>query len=242
MIETVIPIPLSVLTSFRAFNRQHLIVLGMIGVLGILIFLAGRSEHASRRTWMGRLLGGLLLGYVGTIYVQQGLSHALAWEYSLPLNLCNLVLGACIIALFRPNPFVIEIAYYWGMGGALQATITPDLAQGFPSWNFLLFFWGHGAALLAILFLVSDRKFAPGKGAIVRMMIALNAYALIVGGINAVTGWNYGYLCRKPEMPSLLDFIGPWPWYLLSLEGIALLMFLLLDLPWRFLKKRPGRV
>lgn len=228
--------PLFVLTSFHAFNNQHLMALGTILVLGVLIFMAGRSEKTSRREWLGRSLGFLLLGYVVTIYVQQGMSHTLSWEYSLPLDLCSLVLAACIVALFRPKPFIIEIAYFWGMGGALQATLTPDLAQGFPSWDFLLFFWGHGATLLAILFLISDRKFVPGKGAILRMMIALNVYALVVGTMDALTGWNYGYLCRKPEMPSLLDFIGPWPWYLLSLEGIALLMFLILDLPWRFLK------
>lgn len=64
------------------------------------------------------------------------------------------------------------------------------------------------------------------------MMIALNIYGLIVGSINALTGWNYGYLCRKPAEPSLLDFLGPWPWYLLSLEFIALATFLLLLLPW----------
>ena len=43
-------------------------------------------------------------------------------------------------------------------------------------------------------------------------------------------------------MPSLLDFLGPWPWYLLSLELIALVSFFLLDLPWRLLiwfRKKP---
>lgn len=65
------------------------------------------------------------------------------------------------------------------------------------------------------------------------MMIALNCYALVVGAVNANWGWNYGYLCRKPSGPSLLDYLGPWPWYLLSLELVALAMFLLLELPWR---------
>ena len=67
------------------------------------------------------------------------------------------------------------------------------------------------------------------------MMIALNIYAVVVGIINAIAGWNYGYLCRKPAMPSLLDFLGPWPWYLLSLELVAFLTFLILDLVWRLL-------
>ena len=60
------------------------------------------------------------------------------------------------------------------------------------------------------------------------MMIALNSYAIAVGAIDRAMGWNYGYLCRKPAVPSLLDYLGPWPWYLVSLEGVALLTFLLL--------------
>jgi uncharacterized membrane protein YwaF len=65
------------------------------------------------------------------------------------------------------------------------------------------------------------------------MMIVLNGYALTVGVVDGITGWNYGYLCRKPAETSLLDWLGPWPWYLLSLECIALGTFFLLDLPWR---------
>ena len=33
--------------------------------------------------------------------------------------------------------------------------------------------------------------------------------------------WNYGYLCRQPAHQSLLGYLGPWPWYLASLELVA---------------------
>jgi uncharacterized membrane protein YwaF len=35
---------------------------------------------------------------------------------------------------------------------------------------------------------------------------------------------------------SLLKVLGPWPWYIVSCAGIALVAFVLLDLPFR-----PGR-
>jgi uncharacterized membrane protein YwaF len=68
------------------------------------------------------------------------------------------------------------------------------------------------------------------------MLAFVNVYALTIGGIDAYLGWNYGYLCSKPFRPSLLDYLGPWPWYLVSLEFVALANFLLLALPWRFLR------
>jgi hypothetical integral membrane protein (TIGR02206 family) len=228
---------------FRTFGTQHLITLAAIIALCTLVsWVAGRGS-LSNRWWTGRLLGFGLLGYVACIYIQQGLTHSLNWEYSLPLELCNLVLIACVISLFRPSQFMAEIAYFWGLGGVVQATLTPDLAQGFPSWDFILFFWGHGATLLAIIFLISERNFEPRRNSIIRMMLALNIYGLAVGSINAIAGWNYGYLCRKPVMPSILDFMGPWPWYLLSLELVAFLMFLVLDLLWRLLVwfRQPGK-
>ena len=228
--------PSSILAlSFQTFGNQHLITLGIILAACVAIFRSGRRAPVSVRRWIGLVLGFVLLSYAACLYIQQGLFHSLDWEYSLPLELCSLVLIACILSLFRPSQFLTEIAYFWGMGGVLQATVTPDLAQGFPSWDFILFFWGHGATLIAIVFLISGRDFRLHKYSIARMMVALNAYGLLVGTINAIAGWNYGYLCRKPAMPSLLDFLGPWPWYLLSLELIAFLTFLVLDLFWRLL-------
>jgi hypothetical integral membrane protein (TIGR02206 family) len=224
-------------SSFHTFSSQHLVMLAAIAIVCFLTARFAKRISLSACAWMGRCFGFLLLGYMAVLYWQQAVEHALAWEYSLPLDLCDFVLIACIISLFRPNQFIAEIAYFWGLGGTLQATLTPDLSQGFPSWSFVLFFWGHGVTLIGIVFLISAGYFKPGKGSILRMMIALNCYALAVGAIDAIAGWNYGYLRRKPAGASLLDFLGPWPWYLLSLEAVALLMFLLFFLPW--FKKTP---
>ncbi len=67
------------------------------------------------------------------------------------------------------------------------------------------------------------------------MMLVLQAYALLAYGLDAAFGWNYGYMLHKPEGASLYDYLGPWPWYLLSLEAIGLVNFWLLDLPFRVL-------
>jgi hypothetical integral membrane protein (TIGR02206 family) len=222
--------------AFRALNTQHIIALVIIALLCLLVAKAAKEETPSRHRWLRGGIGVFLVGYIAFFYLQQGMEGALTWQYSLPLDLCSLVLVACILSIIRPYPLVVEIAYFWGVGGVLQALATPDLTRGFPAVEFILFFWGHGASLTAITFLVASHSFRPRKGSIMRMMIALNCYALAAGTLNAVMGWNYGYLCRKPDAPSLFDFLGPWPWYLLSIELIALVTFLILSIPWRFIR------
>jgi hypothetical integral membrane protein (TIGR02206 family) len=222
-----------VAAAFHAFNLEHLATLGVIAVLCFLITVAARKGKGTEQKWLRYLIGFALLAYVAFFYIQQGVEGVLAWEYSLPLELCNMVLAACIISMFCPNTLTAEIAYFWGLGGTLHALITPDLAQDFPSLNFMFFFLSHGMPLIAIVYLIASGSLRPRRGAILRMMVSLNLYGLVVGMVNLYTGWNYGYLCRKPAVPSLLDFLGPWPWYLVSIELIALLTFLILDLPRR---------
>ena len=217
-----------IFNSFHAFSLQHVITLVILSLLCVLLVWIIGKIRGTERKWVGRIIGCVLIVYAAVFYIQQYVAGFLSWEYSLPIELCNLVLAACILSLFQPGRLRYEITYFWGLGGTTQALITPDLAYGFPSWDFVLFFWSHGAMLLGIVFLIAGTRFRPDRKSIVRMMIALNSYAIAVGAIDRAMGWNYGYLCRKPAVPSLLDYLGPWPWYLVSLEGVALLTFLLL--------------
>jgi len=214
--------------EFNVFGFQHLVALGILTVFCIFLIRITVKMPYPKRKWIGRIIGCALAGYTAVFYIQQYVGNILSWEYSLPLELCNLVLVACILSMFCPGRLQYEITYFWGLGGTTQALITPDLGRGFPSWDFILFFWSHGVLMLGIVFIIAGTNFRPGRNSVVRMMLALNLYAFAIGTLDWIMGWNYGYLCQKPAVPSLLDYLGPWPWYILSLEGVALLTFLLL--------------
>jgi hypothetical integral membrane protein (TIGR02206 family) len=221
--------------AFRLFAPDHVAVLALLGLLGAIIFRFVRRGSDRAAAVVGRVLALTLLAYGIAIYCQKGIAGELSWEYSLPLELCHWVLISAVLALVYPSQLACEITYFWGAAGTLQAALTPDIAEGFPSWEFIQFFWSHGGILLAIVYLIG-RGLRPERRSILRMMIALNVYAAVVGTIDAAFGWNYGYLCAKPLQTSILDFLGPWPWYLLGVEIVALVSFVLLDLPWKLVK------
>ncbi len=223
---------------FRIFGPDHLCALAVIALLCAQLFFFRKQLPRGGQIWTGRILACLLLAYAVTIYTKMGLEGNLSWDYSLPLHLCHWVLIACMISLVHPHPLTSELAYFWGLGGTVQALLTPDLAEEFPSWEFIQFFWSHGGILLAIVYFIAIQRFRPRPGSVLRMFMATNVYALFVGALNFIFTWNYGYLRQPPSQPSLIDYLGPWPWYILSLEVIALVTFWILDLPWKILDRR----
>jgi hypothetical integral membrane protein (TIGR02206 family) len=72
----------------------------------------------------------------------------------------------------------------------------------------------------------------------VRAFGATAAVAACAALASALTGGNYMYLRERPESASLLDLLGPWPWYVAGAAAVGLALFVLLDLPFR--ARRPS--
>jgi uncharacterized membrane protein YwaF len=65
------------------------------------------------------------------------------------------------------------------------------------------------------------------------------AYLALVVPINGAFGFNYGYLGRSlPSQPSLLDWLGPWPWRVGAMAVLSWLGMTLLLLPWEWLRPK----
>lgn len=225
-------------SPFVLLGVQHLAALAVVALLCALTAAAVRSSDPRGRAWVGRLIGAAFVVYVAITYRALWRARGLLAAHDLPLELCDLVTGLCVVSCFSRHRPSFELAYFWGLAGTAQALLTPDLSAGFPSWWFIQFFTGHGLVIVAITYGLAV-GLRPAPGGWLRALAAINAYLLVVGAIDHAFGWNYGYLCQKPGQPSLLDHLGPWPWYILSLEGIAAASFILLELPWRGRRNPP---
>ena len=150
---------------------------------------------------------------------------------NLPLHLCHLslILGA-ITLLFRNFP-AYEVAYFWALGGAIPAILMPDVEYTFPHPFFLLFFCGHGLELACISFATFVFGFRPRLASVGKAIAATAVLAALVFPINYILDANYLYLRHKPAQPSVIDLMGPWPWYILGLAGLVVLLALLSYMP-----------
>ena len=219
-------------TRFVPFGLQHFVALGVVGGCAALVPWLARRLRGGRAEFGVRL--GLGAGCVGALVAELLLAlrtGEVELRDVLPLHLCDLALMLAPVALLTRRALALEVLYFWGLGGSLQALATPVIFSGFPSPVCLVFFAGHALTLTSALYGVVVLGMRPRRWAAVRVWLITNAYAVAVFPVNLLLGTNYLFIMRKPATPSLLDLLGPWPWYLLPLEGVALVVLLLCQAP-----------
>src|SRR5712692_5399653 len=152
-------------------------------------------------------------------------------RYSLPLHLCEAGCFIVAAALWWRTRFAFEVSYFWGLGGTLPGLFTPDVPGHFPEPVYFQYYIEHGLLVLGAFYLVVALRMRPAKRAVLRVSVATASYALVVGIVDYLTGGNYLFLRDLPPTRTLLDYMGPWPWYIVTLTMVAIVMFTLLYLP-----------
>ena len=162
------------------------------------------------------------------VYAARGIWSA---EVNLPLQLSDAVTFVSVAALLRPDKrLLVELTYFWALTASLQAVITPDLNESFPDVLWFTYYATHGGAIAAACLLVFVERRYPRRGAVWRVYGITLAFAACAALGTIATGGNYMFLRRKPAHGSLLDFMGPWPLYIVVAAAFGLV--LLLALAW----------
>jgi hypothetical integral membrane protein (TIGR02206 family) len=171
----------------------------------------------------------ILAAWVGE-YVAEGIDGTWNAQYGLPLQLTDAVSATAILALWTRRALLVELTYFWALTASLLAILTPDLGQGFPSVYYFTYFTYHIGAVVAACLMVFGCRLYPGRLAAWRAFAATLCFAGIAGIGDVITGGNYMYLRSKPAHHSLLNLMGPWPWYIVSAAAVGLAMLLFLAL------------
>jgi hypothetical integral membrane protein (TIGR02206 family) len=223
--------------SFVMLGTPHLVVLVILLVVNLsLLSLRNASQRARDTFRVG--LGIVLLVNEIAWHVWNAAVGTWTLQTMLPLHLCSVLVWGSAFMLLKNNTRAYEFVYFLGVGAGIQAVMTPDLGiYGFPHFRFFQTFISHGGIIVAAMFMTLVQNQRPYLSSIKRVMVGGILYMILVYGINSLVGSNYLFIMHKPETPSLIDLLGPWPIYILGLFGIALLEFTILYLPF-FVKDR----
>jgi hypothetical integral membrane protein (TIGR02206 family) len=217
---------------FELFGPAHLMTLGIIALIGLSFFLTRTlwSEKAKRN--FRYFLAGWLVLWEGSWHAWNIYYGTWTVQTMLPLHMCAIILWLSVYMLLTKNYTIYEIAYFLGIGGALQALLTPDVGNyALPHFRALQTMCSHGGLVLAALFMTVVEGYRPTLQSFKRVMIWANIYMAFIFILNLVIGSNYLFIGHKPEFPTLIDMLAPWPWYILELEVIAFVILGVMYIP-----------
>ena len=219
--------------EFHAYGVPHLAVIFLTATVPfVLAALVRRTQsQCIERVITVTISIILALNYVGYLILIRR-NAVVEWQQLLPLQLCDWGMVVVIVAMLTASQRWFEVAYFWGIGGTVQAVLTPNLHYGFPDFRFFSFFISHCGIIVGVIFLMLTRCYRPTPLSILRVWLWSELYFLITFVADALTGYNYGFLLHKPEAFSILSFLSDYrPLYLVQLHGLALLFFVVLYAP-----------
>jgi hypothetical integral membrane protein (TIGR02206 family) len=219
------------------FGADHVGAL-VVTALTVLFLVAYARARRPGAHVVARCLAYLMIGAFLADPILRAHAGELTWTDGLPLELCDAAGVATIVALLTRRQEAFELAYFWGLSGTFQALLTPPLDHGFPHPDYFRYFVLHSGVVAGVLLLGPGLGMRPRRGAVWRAVAYTMLYAAAIGLVDAALGANYMWLREKPP-DTILDVLGPWPWYVLGGVVLGVALFLLLDLPYRL--TAPGR-
>jgi hypothetical integral membrane protein (TIGR02206 family) len=211
------------------------VAVAVTAALCVALPVAARARPGAWTRCFARGLALLLAAAVLAYHLVLALRDDYELDFDLPLHLSDAVTVVAAWALWSPRALLFELTYFWGLTASLQAVLTPALGaeDGPDSLLFWHYFITHSGVVLAAVFLALGVGLTARPGAVLRVFCVTAAWAGVAAVGNALTGGNYMFLREPPQTASLLDYLGPWPWYVMASAVLALALFTVLDLPFR---------
>lgn len=228
-------------STFSAFSTQHFLPLIITFVIGLIAIVWAKYKLNEKQQitliflislvpFVGYLFNLIFPIYEGTFSIKE----------HLPIHICRFISIACPFIILYKNRFWLGIFYFWILAGTINANITPDVQYGFPHWSYFNYWMVHSVLIIVpIYYLIVFRLKIEFKDLKNAFWVA-NGFLVITFFLNIILDSNYMYSKAKPESASILDYMGPWPIYLVSTQLLALFLFSILYLPFFIKSKKRG--
>ena len=227
-------------TPFEIFGTVHLMTIIAVIAVSVLLPKFYKSKSDSQKSSMNKIIAGVIALHViispyKDLYL---LANPYDWRETIPLHMCDLSEIFLIWFLLGGPKILYLCAFFWGLGGASMAILTPDISH--HDLDYIFFMIGHGMIIVGIMYAtvaLGNRPYAKD----ILIVSAITAFILlpIVYAINILLGEpaNFWYLVAKPDGASLMDMFPEPPYHLLYTTPLAIAVFYLIYLPY-FIKDR----
>jgi len=213
-------------------SLQHVLPILFALIFGvILVKYSKRNLSNSQQVNILVCLGWFVSLFIISFHAYRMLFDNYNFKTDLPLFLCSLL--ALLIPIFTHyrKYWMFEILVFWIIGGTLQAVITPDIPEGFPSFDYFRYWVVHLGLLVIIFYVVFVFNMKPTLRSVLKSFLAFHIYLVIVAILNYVLDANYFYLMEKPQSATMMDHFGEWPYYVIAGQLVLIPLFLLVYVP-----------
>ena len=220
--------------KFVLFSNQHFITMG-IGFASciLLVFLGFFTE---KKAAFAKIIAIAVLGIKIAELLFRHYYYGETVAELLPLHLCPIVIILSIFMMFFHSEVLFQPVYFWSIG-AFFAILMPDIRDGMSNFASQSFFITHFFILFSTAYAFVHFRFRPTKVGFLCSFLLLVTLAFIMYFVNNKLGTNFLYVNHPPVTKSLMDFMGPWPYYIFSLAGIDIAISFFMYLPFRKNKK-----
>ena len=216
------------LDPFILFSPSHIMTMVVSFLLFIGIpFIIVKNREAIWINFLSKGLGLLLIGNEWAWLFYKFNTIGGHWAEYLPLEMCTVNAYLLGWLLLRKNPShrIFEVVYFWGLAGTVQGIVTPRLFAGFPQFLFWEYFITHTGVVLAVIILIFRHQIPITVKSLFRAFLWLQVIAIFNLVVDFTFEVNYMFMREFPEMSSIIDFFGPWPWYIFVCELFGLFSF-----------------
>jgi hypothetical integral membrane protein (TIGR02206 family) len=218
--------------EFIPYGPSHLTIIGILVAVSMLLVWLGRTRPADTAEWHSKWFALAILAFTIPLQLTVLITTNFNPQRELPVQLCDIAAFVAPYALWTKRPWATAATYFWALTLVPQAVITPDLRSDFPSPIFVLFWGMHLLVVWAAVYLTWGLRITPTWRSF-RFVAALTAGWLVsVFALNQLLGTNYGYVNAKPRAATILDYLGPWPYYVFAEVVIVAVVWALMTWPW----------
>jgi hypothetical integral membrane protein (TIGR02206 family) len=220
--------------DFDMFSGSHFVILAIFILITVIIFLYRKKLRDEKWRKAEIEVAISLILFEMTNHVWMYVNGIWKISRSMPLELCNIGLILCVVLLLTRKKLIFEILFFIAILGVTQAIFTPSLTYDFPHFRFFHFFYAHLTVVWVTLYFMWVRGYYPTFQSVLKLIVYINVLLPIIMFVNKRFDGNYWFLRHKPGSPSFLDMLGPYPWYIFSLECLLIIFSLI---AWLILRK-----